>query len=116
MFALPGHRASDLRTRRPSALRIEALEARTLLSTAELANLVALPAGHAIAPNYDPNQAPGGYWPAQVRHAYGFDQLTATGSGQTIAIVDAFDDPNISRDLATFDAQYGLAAPPSFIK
>ena len=34
--------------------------------------------------------------------------------GQTIALVDAFNDPNISSDLATFDAAYGLQAPPLF--
>ena len=36
------------------------------------------------------------------------------GAGQTIAIVDAFFDPNIQSDLGKFDAQFGLAAPPSF--
>jgi len=30
------------------------------------------------------------YTPKQIRHAYGFDQLTATGAGQKIAIVDAY--------------------------
>jgi subtilase family serine protease len=49
-----------------------------------------------------------GYTPAQIRHAYGFDQLTTTGKGQTIAIIDAFDDPNITSDLNTFSKQYGL--------
>ena len=38
------------------------------------------------------------------------------GSGETIAIVDAYDDPSIAADLATFDQQFGIAAPPSFIK
>jgi subtilase family serine protease len=66
------------------------------------------------------SSAPAGYGPAQIRHAYGFDAVTlgngkpATGSNQTIAIVDAFSDPNIAGDLATFDATYGLPAPPSF--
>ena len=32
------------------------------------------------------------------------------GSGQTIGIVDAYDDPNLEADLQVFDAQYGLAA------
>ena len=57
--------------------------------------------------------------PTQVRHAYGFDQITFTntsgqvvsgdGSGQTIAIVDAYDAPNIASDLKTFDAAYGIS-------
>src|SRR5262249_38260282 len=55
--------------------------------------------------------------PDQVRHAYGIDVIpkfggtvTADGSGQTIAIVDAFHHPNIASDLAVFDAMYGTAA------
>ena len=32
------------------------------------------------------------------------------GAGQTVAIVDAFDDPAIEEDLAEFDSHYGLAA------
>jgi len=48
------------------------------------------------------------YAPAQVVHAYGFDQQTLTGSGQTIAIVDAYDNPNIASDLAAFDTKFGL--------
>ena len=61
-----------------------------------------------------------GYSPGQIKSAYGFDQVslsggaTPDGTGQTIAIVDAFDDPNIVSDLATFDSQFGLPAPPSF--
>jgi len=39
---------------------------------------------------------------------YGYDP-TAGGIGQTVAIVDAFDDPSIEKDLGTFDSQYGLA-------
>ena len=60
--------------------------------------------------------------PAQIRHAYGFDQITfgggiqGNGAGQTIAIVDAYDDPNIAHDLAIFDQTFQLPAPPSFTK
>src|SRR5438445_4550783 len=57
--------------------------------------------------------SPVGLNPVQIGHAYGFDLLScygtsSCGSGQTIAIVDAFDDPNIESDLAAFSAQYGL--------
>jgi hypothetical protein len=51
---------------------------------------------------------PSGYSPAQMRHAYGFDTLTNDGSGQTIAIIDAYDDPNIVADLNKFSTQFGL--------
>ena len=58
----------------------------------------------------------GGYTPADLWSAYGLgtkDSLTATGgpgSDQTVAIVDAYDDPNIEADLGTFDSQYDLPA------
>lgn len=91
----------------------EALEPRTLLSANALADVTAQPLyelfGGALS-------KPSGYTPAQVRHAYGFDQLSYNGAGQTIAIVDAYDAPNIVKDLQTFDTQFGLAAPPSFSK
>lgn len=48
--------------------------------------------------------------PAQLRHAYGFDQVSNQGAGQIIGIVDAYDDPNAESDLAVFDAQFGLPA------
>src|SRR5712664_3083833 len=54
-----------------------------------------------------------GLTPSQIRHAYGFDLLSCSssntcGSGQTVAIVDAFNDPNIQSDLNTFDTQFSL--------
>jgi hypothetical protein len=49
--------------------------------------------------------------PAQVRHAYGFDQLPYDGSGQTIALVLAHDNPTAAQDLHTFDRQFGLPDP-----
>ena len=55
------------------------------------------------------------YTPAQVRHAYGIDQLGLTGAGQIIAIVDAYDDPTIASDLHHFDQAFGLP-DPAFIK
>jgi hypothetical protein len=54
---------------------------------------------------------PVGYTPSQIRHAYEFDQIPLKGAGQTIAIVDAYDDPNIAGDLHAFDQQFGLADP-----
>lgn len=51
----------------------------------------------------------GGLTPSDLATAYGFNS-TATGTGDTVAIVDAFNDPNINSDLQTFDAQYGLVA------
>ena len=36
------------------------------------------------------------------------------GKGATIVIVDSFGSPTIANDLAVFDQQFGLPAPPSF--
>ncbi len=39
-----------------------------------------------------------------------------TGGWGAIVIVDAFDNPTAASDLATFDATFGIPAPPSFTK
>src|SRR5882672_9678109 len=88
---------------------IETLESRRLLSAAHgcaQPHLALSPAASFSSFS--------GYSPSQIRHAYGFDQVSGDGSGQTIAIVDAFNDPNIAADLHTFDQKFGLADPPSF--
>ncbi len=59
-----------------------------------------------------------GLTPAQVETAYGLGGLTlggqaANGAGQTIAIVDGYNDPNIQTELAVFDSTNNLPAPPS---
>jgi Subtilase family len=50
----------------------------------------------------------GGLTPSDLASAYGF--APTGGSGQTIGIVDAFNDPKIEKDLASFDTHYGLPA------
>ena len=50
------------------------------------------------------------YTPAQIRAAYGISTLSLDGTGQTIAIVDAYDDPSIFQALDAFDSQFGLTA------
>jgi subtilase family serine protease len=54
-----------------------------------------------------PNATPSGYGPADLAGAY---QLPTGGAGQTVAIVDAMDDPNAESDLAAYRSQYGLPA------
>jgi subtilase family serine protease len=52
-----------------------------------------------------------GYGPADLRQAYNLASAAITrGWGQTVAIVDAYDDPTIESDLNTYRAYYGL--PP----
>src|SRR5262249_44216089 len=62
--------------------------------------------------------------PAQLRQAYGINQVSFTGpggtavtgdgTGQTIAIVEEGVDPTIQADLHTFDQFFGIPDPPSF--
>ncbi len=49
-----------------------------------------------------------GLTPADLAHFYAYSP--SGGGGQTVAIVDAYDDPKIEEDLASFDAHYGLGA------
>ena len=104
-------------TRIAAGALIEGLESRQLLSS--YGSLVLAP--NIILGRADTTAAQAGYSPSQIRQAYGVDQIsfasggvTANGSGQTIAIVDAYNDPNISADLKTFDSTFGISAPPSF--
>jgi subtilase family serine protease len=61
-----------------------------------------------VRTDVQPQATPAGYGPTELRSAYA---LTASGSAsQTIAIVDAFDDPTAEADLAVYRSQYGL--PP----
>jgi subtilase family serine protease len=52
---------------------------------------------------------PSGYGAADLQSAYALPSASA-GSGQTVAIVDAFDDPTAEQDLGDYRSNYGL--PP----
>ena len=56
-----------------------------------------------------PLAAPAGLGPADIQSAYDLPSGTA-GSGATVALVDAYDDPNAEADLAVYRSQFGL--PP----
>ncbi len=134
-------RGSRPRHRRPSPRLLEDLEARLVLSLVRLPIILHDPNPRAPdLPNATPSTGsapldfgsptPIGYTPAQIRAAYGinnvvFGSIAGDGSGQTIAIVDAYDDPAFlnrtdpnfaSSDLAQFDQAFGLPDPPSFTK
>ena len=124
---------SRSRRRRSSQPILESLEYRVVLTIVNppIQPTYALfqPAGAPIAGGQatPPSTA---FGPVQLQSAYGIDNVTFGGSpgdgtGQTIAIVDAYDDPSLGRhryrgfstsDLAEFDAYYGLPDPPSFTK
>jgi hypothetical protein len=66
--------------------------------------------GNAIAQSVNLT-APSGtvaYSPAQIRTAYGINNVALDGKGQTIAIVAAYDNPSIYLSLDAFDTQFGL--------
>ncbi|MDR3632440.1 MAG: Ig-like domain-containing protein [Isosphaeraceae bacterium] len=91
-------------------LGVETLEDRTAPAGLTAA---ALPLYAIGSSTRDFSAAGDGYTPAQIRTGYGinaisFGTLTADGSGQTIAIVDAFNDPNIYGDLDAFDQTFTL--------
>ena len=136
------NRQGDLSSRssRSRALGFEALEVRSLLSVVPVlpTYLQAKPAYkiHPLAA-FDANgsTSPYGLTPNQVRGAYGlgtytagvlsngvsFGEINGDGSGQTIAIVDMYDDPNALSDVNAFSAYYGLpqfggAGGPTFKK
>jgi subtilase family serine protease len=110
----------------PQWASLEQLEARLLLSAtdstlaAAAANAIMTPAleVQAIGP-LDTITAQPYYTPSQIRAAYGFNNIAFTnskgqkvvgdGTGQTIAIVDAYEDANIASDLQAFDAAFGIS-------
>ena len=49
-----------------------------------------------------------GYGPSDLDSAYNVP--TTLGSGKTVAIVDAYDDPNAASDLSTYRSNFGLSA------
>jgi subtilase family serine protease len=65
-------------------------------------------AGGKFSPTISGSPTGSGYTPSDLRSAY---HLAGTsGSGRTVAIVDAYDDPNAESDLAVYRRSYGL--PP----
>ncbi|WUC84017.1 putative Ig domain-containing protein [Streptomyces sp. NBC_00536] len=59
-------------------------------------------------PSLAPNIVPSGYGPTDLQGAYALP--ASAGAGATVAIIDAYDDPNAEADLATYRSQYGLPA------
>jgi hypothetical protein len=100
--------------------QLECLEDRLLLS-ASFATPGFLLSGHVIsAPDSragaSPNVTPASVapiTPAEMQQAYAVNQIAfggvaGDGTGQTIAIVDAYNDPDIISDASTFNSQFGL--------
>jgi subtilase family serine protease len=64
-----------------------------------------------VTPKAADATTPSGYGPTDLQSAYGLTSAASSGgSGETIAIVDAYNDPNAEADLATYRSYYGLSA------
>ena len=92
-----------------------ALEDRTLLSGIPNATI---PIG--LVGPLGGSSSPYGLSPSEIRNQYDFNTIAfqgavqGNGAGQTIAIVDAYVQPDIVSDLHAFDQYYGLPDPPHF--
>ncbi len=101
------NRPRSARARRWTS-RFEGLETRSLLSNLPVAEPM-----YQIGSMATSSPIAGAFSPSQISTAYGFNNVSfqgvaANGAGETIAIVDAYSDPNIQTDLNTFDSQFGL--------
>jgi subtilase family serine protease len=70
-------------------------------------------AAHPTAQTVSPNAIPSGdgYGPSQFQAAYNLTAASAAdGSGTTVAVVDAYNDPTAAADLATYRSAAGLPA------
>ena len=135
-------RDSSLEHRR---LAVEPLEDRTLLSVlaGSAKDSVAPAVAHPTYVLFEPNGVPadfaappaGAFTPAEIKQAYGINLVTdggvlQDGTGETIAIIDAYDNPDfvsrngnsdvtqdtnfLASDLHQFDVQFGLPEPANF--
>ncbi len=57
----------------------------------------------------DSGNGPSGYHPADLQSAYSLPSASQ-GKGETVAIVDAYDDPNAEADLGVYRSTFGLSA------
>ena len=107
-----GKQGRKLESQFGQVVQFEPLEPRLLMTGIATPDFVVLPTG-INQPAYTDGS---GLTPSQICHAYGIDQtmfgsVVGDGSGQTIAIVDVYDAPNIQADLRAFDQQFGLPDP-----
>ncbi len=110
---------------------VEVLEGRQMLSAAAAYEPMIVIAGRVSAPTSGgtvtpatTTEASAPYTPAQMTTAYNVNQISfngvvGNGAGQTIAIVDAYNDPDIISDAATFNStfnlpQFNVASGPTF--
>lgn len=62
-----------------------------------------------VRPTHGAHPNVSGYGPTDLQSAYALPS-SQNGTGQTVAIVDAFDDPNAESDLGVYRSHFGLSA------
>jgi subtilase family serine protease len=106
-----------MRRLRAASVGLMLLFAATLASNAQTPDPSQIHARPLISAAKVPEtpSGPTGITPEQYKSAYGFNQIRNLGQGQTIAVIDAYDDPNIASDLS-FYASYFHLTPCNFQK
>jgi subtilase family serine protease len=71
--------------------------------------------GHGLSPegkrSAQASSTSGPWEPSDLQSAYGTTSAAASnGAGKTVAIVDAYNDPKLAADLATYRSEFGLPA------
>ncbi|MGA2068523.1 MAG: MBG domain-containing protein [Thermoguttaceae bacterium] len=89
------------------------MENRILLDAAAVCEPILSHPIQAGGSGVTPAVSPPGFSPSQVLTAYGIGSISlggvaGTGSGQTVAIVDAYNDPKITSDVTAFNSQFNL--------
>jgi subtilase family serine protease len=78
-------------------------------SCLSIKNTAAHPTAQTVRPDAIPSG--NGYGPSQFQSAYGLTSASASdGSGTTVAVIDAYDDPTAASDLAEYRSAAGLPA------
>lgn len=106
--ALPGDSATALPGDSATALPGASLACDNIFASGQANCTVAI--NITIAPISDlttPSNLLPGLHPADLQNAYA---LPSSGAGGTVAIVDAYDDPNAESDLSVYRTAYGLPA------
>jgi len=103
----PAHVAHHVTAHAPAGHAAPAAPAHLKLTNHLVVKAGATVAGTPLS-GYSPPS--GAFTPAQVATAYGVNQLGASNQGQgtTIAIIDAYNDPNILADTNAFSTAFGL--------
>jgi hypothetical protein len=102
-----GAAASDSHERAPSAEQVQRVCAPP--SRPDIMTCFALRRVDHSDQRLAPGALPSGYGPGALRSAYKLAAAAKSGGvGETVAVVDAYNDPTAASDLATYRSTYGL--------